>query len=201
MKFRGFLLIAVFLTSLSCTLYLSMSIKEANDRNYELYLENVRLTEKVEKQKAEIKDKNNILASSKIQGYHFTPEDVYLLAQIVEAEVGNPKLHKISQKYVCQVVLNRLNSPEFPNTIREVVFEKSGDIPQFSVAYNGMIEDRVVLPETLVNVYSTIFHGTDLPEKVKYCYSTSVKENWINSLSVYKTVEGTVFAYDDKGDL
>ena len=70
-------------------------------------------------------------------------------------------------------------------------------VPQFSVAFNGMMDDREVTPETLANVYEVIVHGTDLPDYVLYFYSASVKENWVNNLNTYTTLEGTVFAYSD----
>lgn len=63
-----------------------------------------------------------------------------------------------------------------------------------------MMDDRVVEPETLANVYKVIVHGTDLPEYVCYFYSDSVTENWVNKLPVYDTVDGTVFAYESKED-
>lgn len=49
-------------------------------------------------------------------------------------------------------------------------------------------------------MYKVIVHGTDLPEYVCYFYSDSVTENWVNKLPVYDTVDGTVFAYENKED-
>ena len=95
------------------------------------------------------------------------------------------------------MVLNRLHSNEFPNTIEEVIYQKVNGVPQFSVAHNGMI-DREVKAETLVNVYEVIVHGTDLPEYVRYFYADYVTDNWVNTLTTYDLVEGTVFAYDNK---
>lgn len=122
----------------------------------------------------------------------FSEEEVYLLAQCVEAEAGINNTD--SQKYVAQVILNRVNSDSFPDSIEEVIFEKNGDIPQFSVAYNGMM-NREVRPETLTNVYKVLTHGTDLPDYVLFFYSNEVEDNWVTSLNTYDVVEGTVFAY------
>lgn len=126
--------------------------------------------------------------------YRFTPEEIYTLAQCVEAEAGHYAKHKNSQKYITQVILNRLHSGKFPNTIEKVIYQKKGNIPQFSVAYNGMM-NREVEPETLANVYSVLVHGTSLPENVLYFYADYVEDNWVNTLNVYDVVEGTVFAY------
>lgn len=127
----------------------------------------------------------------------YTKEEVYMLTKCVEAEAGNYSNHRNSQKYVTQVILNRIHSKEFPNSIEEVIYQKSGNIPQFSVAYNGMME-RDVDPETLANVCSVLINGTDLPEYVCYFYDDDVTNNWVNTLNIYDTVEGTVFAYEDK---
>lgn len=129
--------------------------------------------------------------------YSFTEEEIQLLARCVEAEAGDYDNHKVSQQYVAQVILNRLHSGKFPNSIKEVIYQKNGNIPQFSVAYNGMI-DREVDQETLANVYEVIVHGTDLPKYVHYFYSDYVTENWVNTLPIHDVVEGTVFAYKNK---
>lgn len=131
----------------------------------------------------------------------YTKEEIEMLARCVEAEAGNYDDHKNSQRYITQVILNRIHSDKFPDTIEEVIYQKTnnGKIPQFSVAYNGMM-DREVDPDTLANVCSVLVCGTDLPEYVCYFYSDSVTENWVNTLNIHDTVEGTVFAYEDKED-
>ena len=141
---------------------------------------------------------NDELQKVEVADYYFTEAEVYLIAQVVEAEAGYYEGHELSQQYVCQVILNRLHSGKFPSSVEEVIYEKNNGCPQFSVAYNGMMDDRVVEPETLANVYKVIVHGTDLPEYVCYFYSDSVTENWVNKLPVYDTVDGTVFAYENK---
>lgn len=141
---------------------------------------------------------NDELQKVEVADYYFTEAEVYLIAQVVEAEAGYYEGHELSQQYVCQVILNRLHSSEFPNNVEEIIYQKVCGIPQFSVAYNGMIDDREVEPETLANVYHVICHGTNLPEYVQYFYSASVEENWVNTLEIYDTVEGTVFAYEQE---
>ena len=136
------------------------------------------------------------LGEIEIPVYDFTEAEIYMLAQCVEAEAGHYKNHYLSQQYVTQVILNRLHSSEFPNKIEEVIYQKVKGVPQFSVAYDGAMNDREVQPETLANVYYVIVHGTDLPEYVCYFYSEKVTENWVNKLNVYDTVQGTVFAYE-----
>ncbi|MDA3128596.1 cell wall hydrolase [Aliibacillus thermotolerans] len=67
-----------------------------------------------------------------------TPEEEELLARLVSAEAkGEPYAGKVA---VATVVLNRVNSPEFPNSIKEVIYEVSptGN-PSFTPVQNGTI--------------------------------------------------------------
>jgi N-acetylmuramoyl-L-alanine amidase len=61
--------------------------------------------------------------------------ELELLAQVVEAEAGNQDM--IGKRLVVDVVLNRVDSPLFPDTITEVL-EQPG---QFSTMWNGAVED------------------------------------------------------------
>ena len=139
---------------------------------------------------------NSRLKESPIPKYEYTEEDLYMLAKCVEAEAGDFSNHELSQQYITQVILNRVHSSEFPNTLEEVIYQKVKNVPQFSVAYNGMM-DRKVEPETLANVCKVIILGTDLPSYVLYFYDEGVTNNWVNTLPIYDIVEGTVFAYEE----
>lgn len=159
-------------------------VKSVTDRNTTLTDNYISLENENEKLKAK-------LLEVEIPTYEFTDAEIYLLAQCVEAEAGYDDL---SQKYVTQVILNRLHSGKFPNTIVDVIYQRVNEVPQFSVAWNGAIE-REVKTETLLNVYSVLVHGTDLPQYVLYFYSDKVTGNWVNNLATYTTVSSTVFAY------
>ena len=124
----------------------------------------------------------------------FTEQEIYMLAQCVEAEAGISNM--TSQKYITQVILNRVYSDKFPNTLKGVIYQKNDNVPQFSVAYNGAM-NRDVKTETLLNVYKVLMHGVTIPSNVLYFYSSSVTENWVNTLPIYAEVEGTVFAYSN----
>ena len=60
--------------------------------------------------------------------------EMELLAQLVEAEAGNQPFE--GKCLVVDVILNRVESPDFPDTIEEVIFQKG----QFSVTTNGAFE-------------------------------------------------------------
>lgn len=126
----------------------------------------------------------------------YSKEEIQLLAKCVQAEAGEG--NNQSQKMITQVILNRVVSPKFPNTIEEVIYQKDSEI-QFSVAYNGSLEAQEITYQTLANVYSVLLFGSDLPFEVQYFYADSLKEdNWVKTLKTYDIVEGTVFAYAPK---
>ena len=63
---------------------------------------------------------------------HFSDEDVYILACLVYHEARGESFE--GQVAVVEVVLNRMLSEYFPDTVEEVVFQKYGDVWQFSPA-------------------------------------------------------------------
>lgn len=74
---------------------------------------------------------------------YYDANSLYLLSHIINAESGNQPLNgKIA---VGNVILNRVKSPIFPNTLYEVIYQKN----QFSPAYNGSI-DRTPNEESVI---------------------------------------------------
>lgn len=61
--------------------------------------------------------------------------EMELIAQLVMAEAGNQDL--MGKRYVVDVVLNRVDSDDFPDTVEEVIFQKN----QFSVIENGAFDE------------------------------------------------------------
>lgn len=61
-------------------------------------------------------------------------EDLDLLAWVVRAEAGNQPLE--GKRAVVDVVLNRVDSEVFPNTVEEVIFQQG----QFTCARNGALD-------------------------------------------------------------
>ncbi len=66
-----------------------------------------------------------------------TSGDTYWLARIIHAEAaGEPYNGKVA---VGSVILNRVSSPQFPNSVYNVIFEYYMGIPQFSPVADGTI--------------------------------------------------------------
>ena len=60
--------------------------------------------------------------------------EMELLAQLVEAEAGNQPFE--GKCLIVDVVINRVESPDFPNTISEVIFQEG----QFSVIKMALLK-------------------------------------------------------------
>lgn len=58
---------------------------------------------------------------NRYEGYTLTEEDIYTLACFVWAEAGKESLEV--QQAVAEVVLNRLVSHQYPNTVRDVIYQ------------------------------------------------------------------------------
>ncbi len=70
---------------------------------------------------------------------YYDEEDLYWLAKIINAESGaEPFLGKIA---VGTVVLNRVDSDEFPSTVYDVIFDDKNGV-QFTPTANGAIEEE-----------------------------------------------------------
>ncbi|WP_230202410.1 cell wall hydrolase [Paenibacillus ihumii] len=84
--------------------------------------------------------------------YALTDEELHLLHKIVMAEAeGEPYEGKVA---VANVVLNRLRSANYPDTIKEVIYQKS----QFSPVQNGRM-DRVTPNEDSIRAVTEALHG------------------------------------------
>jgi len=93
----------------------------------------------LELQKANNQSRNLLYPGQvlRIPNSGLSASDQDLLARLVHAEAkGEPYAGKVA---VATVVLNRVASPEFPDTIREVIYERSNGHYAFTPVQNGQI--------------------------------------------------------------
>lgn len=69
-------------------------------------------------------------------------DELELMARCIEAEAGTQSL--LGKRLVADVILNRVASPAFPNTISEVIYQEG----QFAVVANGNINNVTPSAET-----------------------------------------------------
>lgn len=97
--------------------------------------------------------------------YRLSDKDYEALLRIVEAEAGcedqNGKL------LVANVVLNRVNSAKFPNTVWDVVMQKEQGVAQFSPTVDGRYQSVSVSEDTKEAVERALY-GEDISEGALY---------------------------------
>ena len=114
--------------------------------------------------------------------YQISDKDYEVLLRIVEAEAGGED--EIGKLLVANVVLNRVDSTKFPDTVEEVVFQQEGGCYQFSPVSNGRYESVCVSEETYEAVERALM-GEDLSEGALYFvsekYADPEKLEWFHS--------------------
>lgn len=91
----------------------------------------------------------------------YTDEDLYVLAHVIAGE-AQPYSNE-EQLYVGSVVLNRVSHPEFPDTVKDVVFETG----QYSCVTDGNY-NREPTDRNWENAKWLLENGSILPEEVVY---------------------------------
>ena len=120
-----------------------------------------------------------IVEDEQINGLNiaYTKEDLLLLSKLVYAEAGSVWLSDYHQKAVANVVINRVLSDKFPNSIREVIYQKGQYSPVKSGAINNIPDER-----TIENVRMVLDGERVLPESV--IWQSSHKQG----VGVYKSI-------------
>ena len=115
--------------------------------------------------------------------YDLTDTDLEVLLRIVEAEAGSED--EDGKLLVANVVLNRLNSEAFPDTVSEVVFQREKGISQFS---------PVRVSEETVSAVERALMGEDISQGALYFvarkYADSSKVEWFDRNLTYLFVHG-----------
>ena len=82
-------------------------------------------------------------------------DDLYLLAACIEAEAGNQSV--LGRRLVADVILNRVDSPMYPDTIRDVIYQPG----QLTVVDNGAIDRVIPSAETWEAIYKELANRID----------------------------------------
>lgn len=97
-----------------------------------------------------------------IPAYELTDEEYDLLARVVTAEAENQGFE--AQYLIACVVMNRVASDEFPDSVSEVIWQKN----QFSSMWNGRYDRSVTTDSCYEAVQYMIEYGNELPEDVLF---------------------------------
>lgn len=97
--------------------------------------------------------------------YSLSENDYQALLKIVQAEAGNED--EEGKMLVAGVVLNRVNSGRFPDTVLEVVMQQEKGIYQFSPVANGTYQRAKVTQDT-IDAVDRVLKGEDLTKGALY---------------------------------
>jgi spore germination cell wall hydrolase CwlJ-like protein len=116
--------------------------------------------------------------SFSIDGY--TDEEVDMICAVVERETGGLSVQ--SKQIVTSVIINRINSSAFPNTVYDVLHQAN----QFNTIKNYYTNERPVQVSTRIAVTYVLKSGIDCADGAMYFYAPAVidsvdKTNWFES--------------------
>lgn len=126
----------------------------------------------------QIKPKNVTAASNSS-----STSDVQLLARAINGEArGEPYEGQVA---VGAVILNRVKSPKFPNTIEGVIYEPGA----FTAVSDGQINVAISEGSTVVKAARDALNGWDPSGGAIYYFNPATATNkWIWSRSLIKTI-------------
>jgi len=107
---------------------------------------------------------------------NLTEEEIEIFERIVEAEVGGTNYE--GKLAVANVILNRVQSSRFPNTLKEVVFAKK----QFSPVSDGRYY-TVKVSETTKQVVQDALNGSRIigEDALYFCTPTAPGRGWFET--------------------
>ncbi len=97
--------------------------------------------------------------------YDLQDADYEALLKIVQAEAGNEDLE--GKMLVAGVVMNRVSSAAFPDSVTEVVMQKEKGVYQFSPVGNGTYQNTRASEETIEAV-ERVLKGEDITQGALY---------------------------------
>lgn len=118
---------------------------------------------------------------------NITNDDLLLLSKLVTGEARGESYE--GQVAVAAVVINRVQDPRFPNTIKDVIYQKNA----FSVVNDGSINMQPT--ESAYNAAIDALYGKDPTNKAVFFWNPEIATcKWIKTLNPYLKIGNHVFA-------
>lgn len=121
----------------------------------------------------------------------YTQSDFDLLARLITAEADGEPYN--AQVGVGAVILNRIKSSEFPDTISSVIYQKDDRFYQFTPVENGFINK--VASESAKKAAYAALHGSDPSNGALYYFDDSATNKWLWSKPIKAYIGHMVFVY------
>ena len=127
------------------------------------------------------------LSQQKKEVINITNEELLLLSKLVTGEARGESYE--GQVAVAAVVINRVKDPRFPNSIKDVIYQKNA----FSVVKNGSINLQPT--ESAYSAAQDALYGKDPTDKAIYFWNPDIATcKWIKTLNPYMRIGNHVFA-------
>lgn len=118
-------------------------------------------------------------------------EDRQILYKIVEAEAGTED--RLGKIMVANVIMNRLEDDDFPDTIKEIVFQQENGVTQFSPVANGSF-DKALPKEETIEAVNAALEGEDYSKGALYFvareYADATRLEWFDECLTKVTEHG-----------
>lgn len=128
--------------------------------------------------------------------------DYEILLRIVEAEAGGED--QKGKMLVANVIMNRIKSKEFPDTVEDVVYQTIGGYPQFSPTADGRIE-TVAVTEDTIEAVNLALQGEDDSQGAMYFMARKASEeesvSWFDTHLSYLFTWGGHDFYSENGSI
>ena len=125
----------------------------------------------------------------------YTEDELFCMAAVIYNEAGGDMCSDEHRAMVGYVVLNRVNDPRFPNSIREVLEQRSqyagmGDGVKFADRYTKPFEQHAV--ERAYRVAQEVLENrNNIPIPRNVVFQSEFKQG----IGVYKQIGNTYFCY------
>lgn len=123
--------------------------------------------------------------------YELSDDEMEVLLRIVEAEAGSED--EDGRLLVANVVLNRVESDRFPDTVTDVVFQQSGGVTQFSPVASGRYY-KVNVSEETVSAVGRALMGEDISQGALFFasrkYAGNEKMRWFEEKLTFLFAHG-----------
>lgn len=127
------------------------------------------------------------LSQQKKEVLNITNEELLLLSKLITGEARGESYE--GQIAVAAVVINRVKDSRFPNTIRDVIYQKNA----FSVVNDGSINMQPT--ESAYKAAQEALYGNDPTDDAVYFWNPDIATcNWIKTLDPYLRIGNHVFA-------
>jgi spore germination cell wall hydrolase CwlJ-like protein len=118
-------------------------------------------------------------------------DDLDLLARLIMAEAQGEPYE--AQAAVGAVVMNRVKSGDWPDSIKEVIYQKIGEYYQFTPVVNGWIDKPA--DEEAVKAAKAAMNGEDPSGGAQFYYDDKCTNEWILAKTVSVQIGHMIFAF------